>query len=272
MSQAPALRKLLPELVALAEDAGRAILEIYAAGVDPGVRYKDDDSPLTKADLASHRVISQGLAALTPDIPVLSEESSAAPYEERRRWELFWMVDPLDGTKEFLNRNGEFTVNIALIRDGAPIVGVVGVPEKRRLYFAAEDTGAFAKAEDGEAAPISTRALGAGPLKVVASRSHAGKETEDFLARLKGRYPALEIVSVGSALKLCQVAEGSAHLYPRFGPTMEWDTAAAQCVVEISGGRVTDLAGQRLAYNKPDLHNPHFIVSGDPALEWAPYL
>ena len=257
------LSKLLPDVVAIAESAGEAVMEVYA-GADLGTRYKEDDSPLTRADLASHRLIKARLEALTPRVPVLSEESKAVPYDERRAWSLFWLVDPLDGTKEFVKRNGEFTVNVALIHEGEPVLGVVHAPALGSTYWAAASVGAFKRTDGGEARAVRTQPYGGGALRLVASRSHAGAQTDAFVARLRAdaRVGEVTLVSIGSSLKLCLVAEGEAHLYPRFGPTMEWDTAAAQCVVEAAGGEVTDLEGAPLRYNKEDLLNPFFVVSG----------
>ena len=254
---------LVSEVVAIAESAGEAVMTVYA-GADLGTRYKEDDSPLTRADLASHRLIKARLEALTPHIPVLSEESKAVPFEERRAWSLFWLVDPLDGTKEFVKRNGEFTVNIALVRGGKPIVGVVHAPALGSTYWAATSLGSFKRTSEGDA-PIHTQRYTEGALRLVASRSHAGAQTEAFVAHLgeDAHIGEVDLVAIGSALKLCLVAEGAAHLYPRFGPTMEWDTAAAQCVVEAAGGEVTDLDGRALRYNKESLLNPFFLVSGE---------
>src|SRR5690606_12582560 len=226
---------------------------------------KDDKSPLTAADLAAHHAIVDGLTALTPGIPVLSEESAAVPFAERSAWSRYWLVDPLDGTREFVKRNGEFTVNIALIDGDAPVLGVVHVPVTGVTYFASVEDGAFR--QDGDAAPraIASRTPPASPPVIVGSRSHAGESLKAFLARL-GEH---QLVSVGSSLKLCLVAEGVADCYPRFGLTSEWDTAAAQCVAEVAGATVTDLDGNRLRYNRKDsLLNPHFIVSGDPSARW----
>lgn len=247
---------LLPQVVGIAIQAGQAIMEIYA---NPSivVTAKADDSPLTQADLASDRVISAGLAALSMGWPVLSEESAQIAYEDRRDWQRFWLVDPLDGTKEFIKRNGEFTVNIALIENGEPVLGVVYAPVLDVCYFAARGTGAFARRGALEAQTIAVRTHAAHePVKVVASRSHSDARTDALLQKL-GDY---ECISMGSSLKLCLVAEGAAHLYPRLGPTMEWDTAAAHAVVKFAGGRVSDFNGDELHYNKPDLHNPEFFV------------
>jgi 3'(2'), 5'-bisphosphate nucleotidase len=247
---------ILPKVVALAEQAGQAIMEIYA---DPAgaVTTKADNSPLTQADLVSDRVISAGLAALSSGWPVLSEESAQIAYAERKNWQRFWLVDPLDGTREFIRRNGEFTVNIALIENGVPVLGVVYAPVLDVCYFAAQGVGAFVRRGLAEAQAIGVKIhLPGEPVKVVASRSHSDARTETLLKKL-GDY---QCISMGSSLKLCLVAEGLAHLYPRLGPTMEWDTAAAHAVVTLAGGRVCDLDGNELHYNKPDLHNPEFLV------------
>lgn len=251
----PNLTALAPELITTAEAAGRAIMKVYEDG-DFGVVTKADDSPLTRADLASNGVILERLQRITPDVPVLSEESKHLPYKARHHWARFWLVDPLDGTKEFIKRNGEFTVNIALIEGNTPVFGVVHAPALGLTYWAAAGVGAFRGTDTRiEAAPYE-----GGTLKLVASRSHAGAATEALVAELEQDAP-VELVSIGSSLKLCLVADGQAHLYPRFGPTMEWDTAAAQCVAEQAGAFVREPGGGALQYNKETLLNPHFIVS-----------
>ncbi len=237
-------------------------MEVYVEQ-DHGTTFKSDNSPLTRADTEAHEIILKGLEGLEPAFPVISEESADVPYEVRKDWKTFWLVDPLDGTKEFLKRNGEFTVNIALIHDGFPVFGVVGVPALSKLYFGVEGKGAF-RMEKGKTADIHVTGYQGGRLRVVGSRSHGSGELKKFLERVGDH----ECISMGSSLKFCLVAEGKAHIYPRFGPTMEWDTAAAQCVVEAAGGAVTDLGGRRLRYNKPELKNPFFIVSGSPAFRW----
>ncbi len=256
------LNALMPDVLIIARAAGRDILDIYES--DFAVQTKDDRSPLTAADLASHKRIVAGLEKLTPDIPVLSEESSQIPFDTRRHWNPYWLVDPLDGTKEFIKRNGEFTVNIALIRDHAPVLGVVHVPVKNVDYYGAEGLGAFRQTGDEAAQPIRV-ANASGQTRVVGSRSHRGASLDAYLDRLGDH----EMVPMGSSLKFCVVAEGSADVYPRLGPTSEWDTAAAQAVVEAAGGQVVDLAGKRIAYNaKADILNPHFIVIGDTSRDW----
>lgn len=247
---------------AISVEAGVRILDVYRR--DFSVAHKADDSPLTEADRAAHELIVARLAALTPDVPILSEESAPADYAARLAWQRFWLVDPLDGTKEFVSRNGEFTVNIALIEHGQPVLGVVHVPVRAETYSACRDAGAFLD-RAGTIEPIRARRFSGTHATVVASRSHAGKETTAFLDSLGGH----DVVSMGSSLKFCLVAAGAADVYPRLGPTMEWDTAAAQCVVEQAGGRVTDTQGRALVYNKPDLHNPWFIVSGAGDYDWT---
>ncbi|MFT5139778.1 MAG: 3'(2'), 5'-bisphosphate nucleotidase [Lysobacterales bacterium] len=256
-------RERLNQLVTLSRKAGQAILEVYKQDFE--VEHKADASPLTQADLAAHRIICQGLAELDPDTPVLSEESAEIPFSQRSQWNEYWLVDPLDGTKEFVNRNGEFTVNIALILDHAPVMGVVHVPVTGRTYFSARGIGAFRRDGDTNAVEISTRQPAATPLVVVGSRSHANPDLEKRLSTI-GQY---ELVSMGSSLKFCLIAEGKADFYPRLGLTSEWDTAAAQAVVEAAGGRVTTLDGKTLPYNRKDsLLNPYFLVFGDTGRDW----
>ncbi|MEJ2395096.1 MAG: 3'(2'),5'-bisphosphate nucleotidase CysQ [Candidatus Thiodiazotropha sp.] len=257
----------LDDLLQLAREAGDAILAIY--NTDFEVEHKQDNSPLTEADLASHNTIVNALEQLTPEIPVLSEESAKIPFETRRSWSRYWLIDPLDGTREFVKRNGEFTVNIALIEDHCPTFGVVYAPVLDRLYYGIVGEGAWLKSGDQAAAPIQVVAQRRQPTKVAGSRSHAGDSLLRFLDKLGDH----ELVSMGSSLKLCLVAEGKADIYPRLGPTSEWDTAAAQAVVEAAGGRVTTLDLQPLAYNTKDsLLNPQFLVFGDLSEDWSAYL
>jgi len=246
----------IPELLQIARQAGADIMAVYA-GADMGTTSKADNSPLTLADLASHRTIVAGLTQLTPDIPILSEEAADIPYSVRREWNRFWLVDPLDGTKEFIKRNGEFTVNIALVENGKPIMGVVYAPVLDVCYYGVSGEGAFVQRGKSPAQVISARtAVADEKIKVVASRSHSDARTQALLDKLGDH----ECISMGSSLKLCLVAEGAAHFYPRLGPTMEWDTAAAHAVVNAAGGVVQDSHGEPLVYNKPDLHNPEFFV------------
>ncbi|UXI67558.1 3'(2'),5'-bisphosphate nucleotidase CysQ [Tahibacter amnicola] len=247
----------------LARTAGAAILEVYHS--EFAVTHKDDRSPLTAADLASHRVIVDGLSALTPDLPVLSEESAEIAFEERARWSRYWLVDPLDGTREFIKRNGEFTVNIALIEAHRPVIGIVQAPVTGELWFAWDSGGAFGQATPGgKTVPLRTRAC-AQPLRVAGSRSHGGEREAELLARLGD----IEKFALGSSLKFCRIAEGAADLYLRLGPTSEWDTAAAQCVLEQAGGAVTTLAGESFRYNaRSTLLNGDFVAYGDRSVAW----
>jgi 3'(2'), 5'-bisphosphate nucleotidase len=262
------LPELLEAVVTLAHAAGEEILKVYNRD-DFAVESKHDDSPLTAADMASHHEIVAGLERLTPDIPILSEESATLPYAERSRWSRYWLVDPLDGTREFIKRNGEFTVNIALIEDGVPVLGVVHVPVTGVCYSACRGLGAFKQVADNARTPIRVRRLGNGPVMVVGSRSHRGDSLNSFLEKVGDH----DMVGMGSSLKLCLVAEGAADIYPRLGPTSEWDTAAAQCVVEQAGGFVTSVDMQPLRYNTKDsLLNPFFLVFGDDSHDWSRYL
>jgi 3'(2'), 5'-bisphosphate nucleotidase len=244
--------------------ASTAILEVYATA--HGVEYKADESPITRADRAAHDILAARLSLLTPSIPVLSEEAEAAhDFAVRRAWPELWLVDPLDGTREFISRNGEFTVNVALIRGHEPVLGVVAAPALGLTYYAARGHGAFRAQTESGAEPIHVRPA-ADPLVVVGSRSHRGDSLDGLLARLGPH----EMRPMGSALKFCLVAEGSADFYPRLGPTSEWDTAAAQAVLEVAGGAVTTLDGSPLRYNQRDtLLNPHFIAYGDRDRRWA---
>ena len=259
--------QLLAPLLDLAVAAGRRILEIYATDFEVTVKF--DRSPVTAADLAAHNVILAGLQRLTPGLPVLSEESSHLPYAQRRRWDNYWLVDPLDGTKEFISRNGDFTVNIALVQRGEPIVGVVHIPVEHTSYYGCMGVGAFRRDRDGAARAIHVHTLTSGPVRVVASRSHRGELLDGYLAKLGPH----RIVSRGSALKFCLLAEGLADVYPRLGPTSEWDTAAGHAVLTAAGGQVMAVGGAPLRYNsKESLLNPHFIAYADASRDWRSYL
>ncbi|MGF1642788.1 MAG: 3'(2'),5'-bisphosphate nucleotidase CysQ [Thiotrichales bacterium] len=258
---------LLKACRTIARDAGDAILQVYEHEFE--VHHKDDRSPLTEADLRSHHLIVARLGALSPHFPVLSEESKFEPFSVRCGWRTYWLVDPLDGTREFVKRNGEFTVNIALIHNGEPILGVVDAPALRRSYSAARGLGAWRQDDDGSVRAIAARPLDLARLTVASSKSHRDDRLEAFHAAL----PAHARTIMGSSLKLCLVAEGEADLYPRLGPTSEWDTAAAQCIVEEAGGRVTDLKLQPLRYNtKESLLNPEFLVFTKSDHDWRQYL
>ncbi len=248
-------------LIATAREAGAAILEVY--GTEFEVEKKSDSSPLTEADLRSHQIIVSRLEERYPDIPVLSEESGDnAAYEIRKDWSLYFLVDPLDGTKEFVKRNGQFTVNIALMEDGVPVAGVVYAPDLDWMYFGSKD-GSFKQEGTGEPVRLNpSNERGKEKLVIVGSRSHPSQELDDFVTQMKSEYGEVEFVAMGSSLKLCTVAEGKADVYPRLGPTMEWDTAAAHAVVTHSGRRVLAWGedDQDLPYNKPDLLNGWFVV------------
>ncbi|MBS0581488.1 MAG: 3'(2'),5'-bisphosphate nucleotidase CysQ [Proteobacteria bacterium] len=252
---------------AIARAAGHAIMRIYDA--DYTIARKDDASPLTAADLAAHHAILDGLGALTPRIPVLSEESAEqAAWSERRGWTRYWLVDPLDGTREFIKHNGEFTVNIALIENHEPTLGVVYAPALDEMYCAWHGGNAQAQTPQAGTVAIATR-VRATPLVVAGSRSHADPRMLSALETVG----AHELVALGSSLKFCRAAQGRADLYVRYGPTSEWDTAAGQCVLEQAGGGVTRLDGTRLAYNtKESLLNPDFLAFGDRAVDWAAML
>lgn len=254
-------------VIAIARRASAAILDIYDSDFD--VVRKADASPLTAADLAAHHCIVDGLARLTPGIPVLSEESADTVTAERRRqWPRLWLVDPLDGTREFVKRNGEFTVNIALIDDGVPVFGVIQAPVGGVLWHGAPGAGAFRCDADGERA-IQVRHPAASPLRVAASRSHLDPRT----AALMQRIGDVESIGLGSSLKFCRLAEGGMDVYPRFGPTSEWDTAAGQAILEAAGGAVLDSQGRAFRYNQRDtVLNGDFVALGDTSLPWREWL
>ena len=252
-------------VIDLARQAAADILSIYDSAsfeADAALQHKDDHSPLTAADLASHRCIVAGLRALTPEIPVLSEESKDADIAARRGWNTLWLVDPLDGTREFVKRNGEFTVNIALIEDGVATFGVIQQPVTGALWHGAPGRGAFRR--DGAAdVAIHARIPAASPLRIAASRSHRDARTQALLDAL----PGSDVLGCGSSLKFCRIAEGAMDLYPRFGPTSEWDTAAGQAILEAAGGAVLDPQGRAFRYNQRDtLLNGDFVALGDLAL------
>jgi adenylylsulfate kinase len=267
MKKPQSAESFLSEIIILAKAAGKAIMAVYSKK-DFGITYKTVDSPLTQADISAHDLILAGLKKLSPNLPILSEESKTIPYEQRRSWSTYWLVDPLDGTKEFIKRNDEFTVNIALIEKGSPVMGVVHAPALDLTYYA--ETGKSAFKQEGKKKPVKIKVSDYrnSKLKIAISRSHKDEPLDHFLQKIQD----YESIRMGSSLKFCLIAEGTAHLYPRFGPTMEWDTAAAQCVVTEAGGMVTDLSGKSLRYNKPDLTNPDFIVSGQPAYPWKALL
>ena len=250
-------------VIRIARAAAAEIIQVYDS--EFAVEHKDDRSPLTAADLAAHHCIVDGLRQLTPDIPVLSEESAGITTAQRRQWSRLWLVDPLDGTREFVKRNGEFTVNIALIEDGVATFGVVQAPVTGALWHGGQQLGAFRRDGEGDDRPLRTRVPAIAPRRVAASRSHRDERTNIFIERMGECEP----VGLGSSLKFCAVAEGDIDVYPRFGPTSEWDTAAAQAVLEGAGGAVFDLTGRPFRYNQRDtLLNGGFIAIGDTTLPW----
>ncbi len=250
---------LLNEVIELVRVAGAAILPYWRQGV--AVREKQDASPVTAADMAAHEVLARGLSALDPQIPVLSEEDAEISLAERSGWQRWWLVDPLDGTKEFIADSEEFTVNVALIEQGRVIFGVVGVPARDLCFYGGAGLGAWRSAGSGEATRLAVREAPPAALTVVASRRHSSPAQEKLLAQLAGRFGDLQLASVGSSLKFCLLAEGAADFYPRLAPTSQWDTAAAQGVLEGAGGVVLDLQGAPLRYEARESYlNPSFMA------------
>jgi 3'(2'), 5'-bisphosphate nucleotidase len=267
--QALQLSGWLPAVIDIAVAAGRDILRVYEADTGFSVTLKEDRSPLTEADLAAQRTIAAGLAALTPAIPMLGEESAPTAFEQRRSWQTLWLVDPLDGTREFVKRNGEFTVNIALVDQGQAVLGVVYAPVTGVAYAAARGHGAFRREADGSQRPIGVCRTASETVRILASRSHGDARLDRMLERLG----PIHRISVGSALKFGLLAEGQADLYVRRGRTSEWDTAAGHAVVSEAGGTVVDFRGQPLRYNARDtLINPSFIAFGDASRDWVTLL
>jgi len=263
---------LVDQVVDICEQAGEAIMQVYRATDGIDVDYKADDSPLTQADLAAHRILVEALPKLLNGVPVLSEESSLPSFSQRQEWRRYWLIDPLDGTKEFISRNGEFTVNVALIEQGKPILGVVYIPVQAVCYTGALGLGASkVKADSSQA--LAVRSIEQNRIAVVASRRHGSDQLQVALEKLRKHFGEVDTLSMGSSLKFCLVAEGKADFYPRLAPTSEWDTGAAQAVVEAAGGRVVDTEFKALAYNqKDDILNPHFYVLGDQNVDWQTIL
>ena len=248
-------------LTEIAREAGQKIMEIYNSN-DFEIEYKEDNSPLTKADTASHSLIKEHLRKLAPEIPIISEEGKSIPYEQRKNWKDFWLVDPLDGTKEFIKRNGEFTVNIALVKNNKSVLGVIYAPALKVLYFADSSNGAFKQMNGCAPEAINTNSNGQDKLVAIQSRSHSSSGENEFLSR----YSITDFISKGSSLKFCLVAEGNADLYYRSGPTWEWDTAAGQAILTIAGGKVMT-GNKELEYNKPTLKNDEgFVCVGNESL------
>ena len=260
---------LIDKVIVIADKAAEKILEIYAQEFK--VHDKSDGSPVTLADQAAHEVICRHLQDLLPDCPILSEESADSDVASRLSWERFWLVDPLDGTKEFINKNGEFTVNIALIEGTKPILGVVNTPAQNVTHFAANGLGAFRKDASG-CRKIQCSRINSEQVTLVASRSHAGIAVENYKKAMEKDWPLINTTSMGSALKICLVAEGAADIYPRLGLTSEWDTAAAHCVLNEAGGAMLTTQGNEIRYNKAEtLLNPWFLAIGDPNHDWLQY-
>ena len=262
---------LLESVRTLAQAASDRILEIYQSSFK--VKHKKDNSPVTEADLVAHEMIVEGLHKLTPEIPILSEESTASSqvdFQERKKWTYYWLVDPLDGTRSFIERRDDFTVNIALIKKHKPVMGVVGVPVKGDFYTSMEGAGAHCyDQEGGQGRSIHVRQPITRPWRVAASRSHKDPMTQSLIDQLG----ELEFFSIGSSLKICLLAEGQIDIYPRLAPTSEWDTAAAHCVLVEAGGHLVDLQLQPLLYNtKESLLNPSFLAFGDSNVDWGSYL
>ena len=259
MSSGIKYNNLIESLIAISKQAGEAILKIYDLD-DLGISHKEDNSPLTLADKTSNEIICSQLKELTPDIPILSEEGKDISFDKRKNWDTFWLIDPLDGTKEFIKKNGEFSVNIALINHFKPILGIVYAPVLDTTWYGSASEGSFKIMENGKPEKINVLKYHENEtVKVVSSRSHSNNtKLEEFLTD----YPKHELVFMGSSIKICLVADGSAHIYPRLGPTMEWDTAAAHAVVKFAGGNILDMIDKNeLAYNKENLLNPAFLVN-----------
>jgi len=247
---------ILPDVIKVADEASEKVLHIYQS--DFTVDFKSDHSPITAADTASHEIIVRGLRNISRDIPILSEEGKDIPWEERKHWRRFWLVDPIDGTKDFTQRTGEFTVNIAMIEDGEPVMGVVIAPALKEAFWGVVGEGAHLRDRTGKVRRIRVAEPKA-VKRVVASKNHLNEETKAFIDKLGDH----ELVQAGSSLKFCRIAEGHADIYPRLGPTCEWDTGAAQAVLMAAGGKVQTLEGKPLKYGKEDVLNPSFIASGD---------
>ena len=252
----------LVKVVDIAREAGNEIMKIYV--LDFEVHHKGDNSPVTLADQISNELIIKRLGDLYPDIPIISEENKEIEYAQRKNWTWFWLIDPLDGTKEFIKKNGEFTVNIALIHEGNPVLGVVYIPVKELVYMAKKGEGAFLLDGQDKRLPIKVVSCIDENLKIAGSRSHGSSRMDEYIKGLSLGGKKVELLTAGSSLKFCMVAEGKAHQYPRFGPTMEWDTAAGHAIVAEAGGQVLCADdGQPLRYNKENLLNPDFIVKSE---------
>lgn len=267
------LNAIADRVIELSIRAGWQILSFYKT--DYQVRNKSNNSPVTDADLAANEIILAGLKTMSPEIPIISEEADIPEYAERATWQYYWLIDPLDGTKSFLRGDDEFTVNIALINGDSPVLGVVHSPIEKKTYWGVSGQGAF-RLDGKDSAPqsIRVRRYARGPLTIIGPRTRTLDRIQKFRENLEAKSIACEILNSSSSIKFCRVAEGAADIYPNFGTTSEWDTAAAQCVVECAGGSVNDLFGNPIKYNRPNrkLHNPQFLVTGQSDIEWRRFL
>ncbi len=265
------LAEWLPEVIHIARKAGEKILQIYCT--DFTVTSKNDDTPVTCADLAAHELIQAGLETLTPKLPVLSEESEQIPFAQRANWPTYWLVDPLDGTKEFIAHSGEFSVNIALVHGHQAVMGVIYSPVKKCVYYAIRGGGAFYQQDNKAALAIQVRNSTRQKIVLAGTQAKFSTEMQSFVNNLSRTANGYKMIKMGSSLKSCLIAQGVADIYARLGPTSEWDTAAAQCIVEEAGGLITDTLMQPLQYNtKASLLNPHFFVFGDKSVDWSEFL
>jgi 3'(2'), 5'-bisphosphate nucleotidase len=263
------INELIPEIKEIITAAGKGTLEIYQANRPVEVKSKSDDSPVTQADLISHNIIEQRLTSLPVNYPILSEEGGLESYDERKKWKTYWLIDPLDGTKEFINKNGEFTVNIALIENGEAILGFVYVPVKDILYWGGINIGAYKEDSNGQTRLSVAKVDTAKTLNVVGSRRHGAEELDAILDGFKQVFVDIDLINMGSSLKICAIAEGSAHWYPRLALTSEWDTAAAHAILTAAGGSIFDTELNALSYNqKENILNPFFHAVGDSSFDW----
>ena len=264
------LEAYIDTVIDIAHDAGELILEVYRDPFD--VEIKGDGTPLTIADQRSHNLICSRLLELTPDIPILSEESDHIPFEERSKWRTYWLVDPLDGTKEFVKKSGEFTVNIALMHENQPVLGVVHTPVKEWTHWGVHARGAWKQVGNGPRETIVAKPYGGGSATIVASKSHGQAKLEQFLDNVEKAEGGYSVTNMGSALKICLVAEGIGDIYPRLGLTSEWDTASADIIIREAGGKIIQPNGQLVVYNKENLLNPFFLAIGAGDYNWLPLL
>ncbi len=264
------LEAYLETIIDIAHDAGELILDVYSDDFD--VETKGDGTPLTIADQRSHNLICSRLLELTPNIPILSEESEKISYEERSRWRTYWLVDPLDGTKEFVKKSGEFTVNIALMHENQPVLGVVHTPVKQWTHWGVHARGAWKQVGYGAKEQIFAKPYAGGEAIVVASKSHGQAKLEQFLDNVEKSEGSYQVTNMGSALKICLVAEGIGDIYPRLGLTSEWDTASADIIIREAGGKIIQANGKVVVYNKPNILNPYFLAVGAGDYDWLPLL